>query len=581
MSILAPSHPISKETEGALSDVVAHALTAGDNATLPGMARWFIKDITTVVRPRPGTVPVPLRIQQLTSLQVAGALLVALVLIGGAIVLIPTGPTAWENLLGPQDAGDGSPGVTDTTPTTAETVADTEAPTPTDTVTEPVETPVENEPPSADAGPDQTATAADTVALNASNTTDPDDEFDQLGFDWRQSAGPGVELEAADTAQPSFTAPDVETERTLQFVLVVTDTDGTNDTDVVNVTVRPVLPDDMPSVTDTEATQTGDSDSTDESDSDSTDGTDEIDTCTVIDEPGQYTLTSNLEHAAAGACIKIASSDVDLDGAGHTIDGTEASDSVGVLATGTEEVPLSNVTVRNLTLADLVIGVEYDWTNDGHISEVTATNNRAGIRLNSSSEHRLARNELVENDRAGLVLRGTGSHHNTIERNEVSDNGQYGIYLVDSRHNHLTANAALDNGEWDYYASDNAVGNEVERLELSTATVSFDGRDVSLRAVEQLPTAPDGYDHIDQFVEATGTDDDAWLTLTVHYADSDVEAADLDESTLRMWRHDDAWAELSSPNQVDTGANTVTANVTQLDGVVAFAPLGEPDESAS
>lgn len=521
----------------------------------------------------------------------AGALLVALVLISGAALVFPAGQPVWENLLGPQDPGSVASTGTEPTPTDQGTPTETGATTATATVTATAEPADENDPPSADAGPDQTANGGDSVTLDGTATTDPDDEFDRLRFDWQQSTGPTVELVDADAASPTFTAPDVQTERQLQFVLNVTDPDGANDTDVVNVTVQPTPPEDLPTVTATGANQTDSEEGDDSSDHrdpgeegdspthpESGEGGTELDDCTVIDEPGQYVLSGDIENAEAATCVRIESSDVHLDGAGHTLDGTDAHDSIGVLATGTEEVPLTNVTVRNLTVTDWATGVEYQWTNDGELSGVTATSNDRGVQLRSSSDNRVTRNDLVENSRAGLVLRGSGSHYNTIDRNEVNDNGKYGIHLVDSRQNQLSANAALDNGEWDYYSSDRAEDNTVERLELSTATVSFDASDVAIRAVEHPPTDPDGYQNIGQFVESTGTDADAWLELTVHYADSDVREAGVDESSLRLWRYDDAWEELPPPNEVDTEAKTVTANVTRFDGVAVFAPLGAPAE---
>ena len=85
----------------------------------------------------------------------------------------------------------------------------------------------------ADAGPDQTVEAGDTVRLDGRDSTGPDG----LTYSWRQTGGPSVTLEDADTARPRFTAPaDLTEDETLRFRLTVT-ADGESDSDTVVVTV--------------------------------------------------------------------------------------------------------------------------------------------------------------------------------------------------------------------------------------------------------------------------------------------------------------------------------------------------------
>ena len=94
-----------------------------------------------------------------------------------------------------------------------------------------------NEPPTADAGPDQMVEEGLTVTLDGSNSTDPDDDI--ASYLWTQTAGPTVTLSDPTAVQPSFTSPDVEPNGTsLIFELTVTDTGGLKDTDtcIMNVT---------------------------------------------------------------------------------------------------------------------------------------------------------------------------------------------------------------------------------------------------------------------------------------------------------------------------------------------------------
>jgi hypothetical protein len=88
--------------------------------------------------------------------------------------------------------------------------------------------------PAADAGTDQHLDAGDTVTLDGTGSTDPDD--DDLAYSWVQTAGPAVTLTGAATAEPTFTAP--AGPATLTFELTVHDGRGGSDTDPVTVTVN-------------------------------------------------------------------------------------------------------------------------------------------------------------------------------------------------------------------------------------------------------------------------------------------------------------------------------------------------------
>jgi len=93
-----------------------------------------------------------------------------------------------------------------------------------------------NLPPTADAGPDQTADEGATVTLDGSNSTDPDDGI--ASYLWEQIGGTVVTLSSTAAVQPTFTAPDVGTGgESLTFQLTVTDGGGMQSTDSCIVTV--------------------------------------------------------------------------------------------------------------------------------------------------------------------------------------------------------------------------------------------------------------------------------------------------------------------------------------------------------
>jgi hypothetical protein len=93
-----------------------------------------------------------------------------------------------------------------------------------------------NDPPTADAGPDQTVSESSNVMLDGSNSVDPNDGI--ATFEWSQTDGPAVVLSSTSTSNPSFTTPDVGSAgASLVFQLTVTDNGGLQSTDtcVVNV----------------------------------------------------------------------------------------------------------------------------------------------------------------------------------------------------------------------------------------------------------------------------------------------------------------------------------------------------------
>ncbi len=101
-----------------------------------------------------------------------------------------------------------------------------------------------NNPPVADAGPDQTVAELAGVTLDAGSSFDPNN--DPLSFTWQQDmsdGGPEVTLAGSETATPSFQAPRVAETIELTFDLTVDDGRGLTDTDSVVVTVQKTIVD--------------------------------------------------------------------------------------------------------------------------------------------------------------------------------------------------------------------------------------------------------------------------------------------------------------------------------------------------
>jgi len=95
-----------------------------------------------------------------------------------------------------------------------------------------------NDPPSADAGSDQSVTEFDLVTLNGSGSSDPDAGPQSLAYNWSQISGPAMTLSSTTSASPTFTAIG---SGTAQFQLAVSDGAATA-IDWVDVVIADVAP---------------------------------------------------------------------------------------------------------------------------------------------------------------------------------------------------------------------------------------------------------------------------------------------------------------------------------------------------
>lgn len=83
-----------------------------------------------------------------------------------------------------------------------------------------------NQPPVANAGPDQSVVAGSLVQLDGSASYDPDPNGSISGYGWVQTSGDSVDLDSDTIEKPKFIAPSKLDPQALTFDLVVVDNEG-------------------------------------------------------------------------------------------------------------------------------------------------------------------------------------------------------------------------------------------------------------------------------------------------------------------------------------------------------------------
>jgi hypothetical protein len=106
---------------------------------------------------------------------------------------------------------------------------------------------IANSEPEAETGGDKEAVIGEQVTLDGSGSHDPDPDGEIISYKWEQKDGPTVGLQGANQPFASFSLPKVEEDTTFEFTLAVTDNEGAESEDGVEVQVdappQPQIPD--------------------------------------------------------------------------------------------------------------------------------------------------------------------------------------------------------------------------------------------------------------------------------------------------------------------------------------------------
>jgi parallel beta-helix repeat protein len=169
-----------------------------------------------------------------------------------------------------------------------------------------------------------------------------------------------------------------------------------------------------------------------------------------ISYPGYYQLDSDIDYP--GQNIFINSSDVTLDGMGHTLSGavspSECTDNNGIVVVSNVAYTFpQNIHIRNLTVKDKEYGIEFSRVNGGSISDVHAQSNNLGFLIVMGTDIDIVNNILEENT---LDIYGSG-------------HTPFGIYIDHSQNVNVRKNSFIKNiyGIEVHYGSQNNISDNV------------------------------------------------------------------------------------------------------------------------
>jgi|AntDeeMinimDraft_4_1070355.scaffolds.fasta_scaffold00106_30 parallel beta-helix repeat protein len=167
-----------------------------------------------------------------------------------------------------------------------------------------------------------------------------------------------------------------------------------------------------------------------------------IDSCTVIDEPGRYVLTQDVDQPGEteSACIEIRASDVVLDGDGHVITGN------GYYATGVGtngSTGVENVSVVDITVRQSATNVRFENVTDGRAVNVTSEEPEsagAGVAVVESERVEIRDSDLGAN-MGSPAVRLRDVTHVAVENNALTDGYVTGIDAEQTNRSRIGENA--------------------------------------------------------------------------------------------------------------------------------------------
>jgi len=225
-------------------------------------------------------------------------------------------------------------------------------------------------------------------------------------------------------------------------------------------------------------------------------------------------------------------------------------------------------TVYNNTLINNEYGVSGNVAGGNNVTGNTIMgSSKDGIWFaTTSSEH--IENNIINNTGGNGINLFTNTGDSNIINNTIISTSGYGIY-IDSGNNIDIINNTLTNSSEEFRVDINAINvTLIDNLfEDVLNSFTFSGAFIVSRNTSPA-SDPSGYQNINKYLTITNQSDNAYLYLNVSYNSTDIGS--LNESTLKIWRHNGTWSQVGGTNGVDEINNYVYANITSFS---IFAPI--------
>ncbi|MFC6825714.1 hypothetical protein [Halopelagius fulvigenes] len=346
-----------------------------------------------------------------------------------------------------------------------------------------------------------------------------------------------------------------------------------------------------------------------------------IDSCTVINESGTYTISENFSadelqevsdpgvDANASACIVIAADNVTLDGQDIEIsapNGTTANQTNNESLTVGIAVAGDNATVQYPTVSDFDVGVHLAGTENASVNNLEARDTeRAAVVFAGASDSvvenvtadnvstsQLNETEINDTEINETEINDTEINEteiNDTETNESNDTFSGAFAFVNSTNNTVREAVVNNTTGWTVSsqntealnnasnASQNASANvtqnnSVENVTVNETTFSATFRDVNIRPATDYPDAPEGVAVLGQPLQTEAMSENATFQLSFIYQESELEDAGTDEFSLSIYEvSGDSWSPVTGTH-VNVSTNNATAMV---DGNGTYALVGQ------
>ena len=313
---------------------------------------------------------------------------------------------------------------------------------------------------------------------------------------------------------------------------------------------------------------------------------DRVRTDRCLDVGGEKTVVLEDTLTSSGnRCFAVSGSDVTIDGNDHAIDGSGSGTGVAVSASR----PVTNVTIRDLTVSDVRTGISVGPNVSGvTLRDVTVARSTTGFDIDADDT--TMTNVSVRRSDSGIEVDADGTTASAISFRAVED----GILAADAASGNSFSDVSAGSvSRWAYRAEDGAGVNYVEDMSITNGgAITYRGTAVAIGDGQSVPRSelPDNRTILQPAVNVTGTNDDAWIRLNISYNTRTLSPG----SPVTMWDYDGSnWRELTDavfdtsdgqPYVSTNGSATASTiavlaeeNATTSTPVVVVDPVTDPD----